>query len=323
MLTVIVPIYNSEKYLKRCVESIQEQTYSDLEILLIDDGSTDNSLQICNELAEHDNRLVVIHQENKGVSAARNNGLNSATGEYITFVDSDDSIEEDMYELLMSELIKYNADMAHCGYKRIENDTVKDVNGTHEIYIQTNAETINNMLSGKLYNCGLWNKVFKREVLNDLKFDEDIKINEDVLFCYNALQQAHKCVFIDETKYLYYVHDKSACNTTDSLRKLTDSIRASEIMLRNCKYDENKIVLEERLFYCYLRLNRWYVLCPSSSRDTQKENERNKLKELYNSMNNLSLRARINYYSIVYFSSIYKWFYKTYDRFRKPNWDVK
>ena len=119
LISVIVPIYNVEKYINRCIDSIIEQTYTNLEIILVDDGSTDNSGSICDEYAKKDNRIKVIHKENGGVSSARNVGLDTAIGQYITFVDSDDYIEKKYCEILLKTLKKQKADCVACGYNRI------------------------------------------------------------------------------------------------------------------------------------------------------------------------------------------------------------
>lgn len=120
MISVIIPVYNVEEYLERCVNSVLKQTYNDLEIILVDDGSTDNSGKICDELKNKDDRIIVIHKENQGLSASRNIGIEKATGEYITFVDSDDYILEDMYETLYKNLIRNDADISMCKYQYVK-----------------------------------------------------------------------------------------------------------------------------------------------------------------------------------------------------------
>ena len=118
MISIIVPVYNAEDSVESCIDSILNQSYTDIELILVDDGSKDNSLKICNERAKNDIRITVIHQENGGVSTARNNGLMAARGEYIQFVDSDDTIEQNMTETLWSMMEKEKADLAVCGYKK-------------------------------------------------------------------------------------------------------------------------------------------------------------------------------------------------------------
>lgn len=129
-ISVIVPVYNCAPYVERCIHSIMAQTHTDLEIICVDDGSTDGSSQLLDKLTMEDPRIHVIHQSNAGVSAARNAGIDIATGDLITFVDSDDAIEPDMYEILLPYFSDESVDIVHCGYKRIRPDgSVKDVNG--------------------------------------------------------------------------------------------------------------------------------------------------------------------------------------------------
>ena len=135
-ISIIVPIYNIEKYLPRCLDSILAQTYKNLEVILVDDGSVDNSGMIADKYARNDQRINVIHQVNKGVSAARNAGLDLATGDYIGFVDGDDYIEKDMYERLLFNAIKYKADISHCGYQMVFPNRVDYYYDTKEIRIQ-------------------------------------------------------------------------------------------------------------------------------------------------------------------------------------------
>ena len=168
MISVIVPIYNVEEYLPACIESILNQTYRDLEILLIDDGSTDNSGKICDEYAEKDKRCIVIHQQNKGSSGARNTGLDNAKGEYISFIDGDDYIHPQMLEILYKEIEKENCDFAMISHKKVFNklEQNKDIEGNiNVIYLNRHV-----LISG-LYNKtnflesdfqAVWNKLYKK-----------------------------------------------------------------------------------------------------------------------------------------------------------------
>ena len=141
-LSVIVPVYNGEKYIKDCLESIINQTYKDLQIIVVNDGSTDNTEAIVGEIADKDSRVQLINKENGGVSSARNVGLEYVNKDCITFVDDDDTLDLDMYEILM-KYAEYNEyDIVHCGYKRINDETVKLVNGTNNIIKQTKNEAL-------------------------------------------------------------------------------------------------------------------------------------------------------------------------------------
>ena len=134
MISVIVPVYNVEKYIERCVESVLAQTHKEFELILVDDGSTDLSGEICEKLKTKDNRIRVFHQENKGLSAARNKGLIEAAGEYITYIDSDDYVDAFYLEVLHQNAVQYHADISVCGYQRVweNNKTQKRENGSEK-----------------------------------------------------------------------------------------------------------------------------------------------------------------------------------------------
>lgn len=196
-LSVIVPVYNGEKYIKDCLESIINQTYRDLQIIVVNDGSIDNTEAIVGEIANKDSRVQLINKENGGVSSARNLGLEYAKNEFLTFVDSDDTLDIDMYETLMKYTGNNEYDIVHCGYKRINHETVKLVNGTNNIIKQTKNEALECIVGGKIFVPALWNKVYKRKLFDDIKFDENIKINEDVLVNYKVFKKSEKSIFID------------------------------------------------------------------------------------------------------------------------------
>ena len=201
-VSVIVPVYNCAPYVERCVKSIMEQTYSNLEIICVNDGSTDGSGKILDKLACEDDRLQVIHQKNAGVSAARNAGIEAATGDFITFVDSDDAIENDMYETLLPYFADETVDIVHCGYKRISLDgSVKDVNGTARVVEQNKYEAAGCLLTGRLFVGSLWNKIYRAHLFWGIKMDETLAINEDVLANAELFLKSEKLVYIDIGKY--------------------------------------------------------------------------------------------------------------------------
>lgn len=142
MISVIIPVYNAQKYLLECVSSVRSQTYPDLQIILINDDSTDSSGAICDTLTNEDSRIQVIHQPNRGVSAARNAGLKAATGDLISFIDADDTLDPDMYEYLIRLLEEYDADIAHCAYRHIVGEEVRLIHDTKQIYPQTREEAL-------------------------------------------------------------------------------------------------------------------------------------------------------------------------------------
>lgn len=213
LITVIVPVYNVEKYLSRCVDSIINQTYKNLEIILVDDGSTDSSPEICDFYAKKDSRVNVIHKQNGGVSSARNIAIRQANGEFIHFVDSDDWIETDIYEkilpfLSVNKMIVINAYFVIDGNKEIAyNFLNKNLVGTEKI----TDEIINGNVGGG--NC--WGKIFSTEILrkNGLFFDEQYSFGEDLLFVYNYSKYIDTVQFVDLSLYNYlFDRNDSASN---------------------------------------------------------------------------------------------------------------
>ena len=202
LITVIVPVFNVEEYLSRCIESIIKQTYSNLEIILVNDGSTDNSPKICDAYAKLDDRLKVIHKKNGGLSEARNFGINRAKGRYIAFVDSDDYIEENMYEILHKEIVNYQADIAVCG-RWIENGEEK-----RELYTLSDKMIMNSIQALKCYfkrktiDPSACDKLFTRELFNNVTFPID-KIHEDIFVMDIILAKCNKIIHVGLPLYHY------------------------------------------------------------------------------------------------------------------------
>ena len=204
MVSIIVPIYNTERYLNKCLESIRTQTYSDIEVIMIDDGSTDSSKNIANSYVKRDDRFRLLAQENAGVSAARNHGLDVAQGEYILFVDSDDWLEPQMIEKLVHNMIEYSTDISACQYDRSRCFT-------GEITEIWNRDIVlQNFLMHKQINGSLVNKLFKKELIKSKRLDESIKYGEDALFCWKHLLDVSSIAVSPDILYHVTLHDDSA-----------------------------------------------------------------------------------------------------------------
>lgn len=220
MISVILPIYNSEKYLKKCIDSIKNQTYKDLEIILVNDGSTDNSPKICDEYAKIDKRIKVIHQKNGGQATARNAGLDASKGEYIAFVDSDDYIEKDMYELLLSMIEESHSDIAICGHKEVfEDESISSVEIFEKEMLDT--EALWQEIFGNLNNA-VWNKLFKKELIGELRFPVGMIHGEDLIFNLNYLLNCKSGIKNNTAKYYYVQRTGSVTNSGFSEKKLTE-----------------------------------------------------------------------------------------------------
>ena len=323
-ISVIVPVYNCEPYVERCVRSIMAQTYRDLEIICINDGSTDNSGAVLDKLAPEDDRILVVHQDNAGASAARNAGLDLATGEFITFVDSDDAIEPDMYETLMPYFADENVDIVHCGYKRMYLDgSTKEVNGTGELVRQNTYEAAECLLSGKLFVGSLCNKLFRSYLFVDVKFDTSLAINEDVLGNAVLFRKANKSVFLDVGKYLVYERTGSASSATKEFKKISDSVLAAEKMFLVYTGTPAEQSAEDRVLNTQIGLYRWYVMNTLPTSRKERRELATIIDTILKQREDIPSRQRLNYALMRNMPALYKLAYSLYDRIRVPNWDVE
>ena len=211
LISIIVPVYQVEKYLEKCINSIINQTYKNLEIILVDDGSTDNCPAICDRFQVEDSRIKVIHQENGGLSHARNVGLEISTGDFIGFVDSDDWIEPNMYELLMSALQETQADIAVCNRQYEFEDSesipinVKPIN--RKLY--TNKEALRMIIKGgSIIRNAVWDKLFRKNIIQNIRFPKG-KIFEDSLWTPQIIGNAKSIICIDYPLYHYLQRSES------------------------------------------------------------------------------------------------------------------
>lgn len=225
-ISIIVPIYNAEKKLQRCIESILNQSYKNLEIILVNDGSNDNSINICEQYKLKDNRIIVIDKENAGVSAARNSGLDIATGKYVQFVDSDDYIKTNMCEHLINTISKNDADVVICGYDKVRKGKIKSkfIEDTTVSEMHSFRDTFNKVFKGALFNVP-WNKLYKREKINNY-FKKNLSIGEDLLF---NLKYFSNCNKFEVTKKCLYCYDVSQQESLAS--KYDENLLENEIML--------------------------------------------------------------------------------------------
>lgn len=207
-ISVIIPIYNVEEYLEKCLNSVINQTYKNLEIILIDDGSTDKSGEICDKYAKKDKRIIVIHKENSGVADARNRGLKIATGEYFGFVDSDDYIELDMFETLYNLQEKNNADISIVSFYEIYNEKIISVRDSGKFTEYTKTGALKELLMDRDIQSYVWNKLFKRELFEGIEFPTN-KNYEDIAIMLLIFEKAEKTVLLQEPKYYYQRRDNS------------------------------------------------------------------------------------------------------------------
>ncbi len=222
VISVIVPIYGVEKYLEECIRSIIGQTYANLEVILVDDGSPDRCGAICDRYAQMDDRIIAVHQKNGGAAAARNAGLRIATGEYIAFVDGDDYLEPDAYEKMVATIIDHDADIVQGKMKIVYVNGAELLNGHSEKACFSTVEYLIRFIED--WTCPLCpEKLFRRHVLSDIFFEEGHWI-DDEFFTYRAVMNAGKIVCIPTVVYNYRQRASSVMNTRDTIEKKLDDI---------------------------------------------------------------------------------------------------
>ena len=255
LISVVVPIYNSEKYLEECIRSILNQTYKKLEILLIDNGSTDNSRDICDKFSEDDDRVKVVHKKHGGIASARNCGISYLTGEYVSFIDSDDCIASDFYEILLSVSQKYDADISIIKETSKEEEIYKEykIDGQY-INIFEQKQAIKKLLDGKPFHFEVWNRLYKKNIikLNDFP---DYNAGEDMLATFAFFMRSKKIVFVNCPKYYYRPSETGVSRQKISDKKL-DIINVLDILLENTnKYYPDlthKMIAKKVYFYAHL-----------------------------------------------------------------------
>lgn len=234
-ISVIIPAYNLQDEISRAINSVLCQTYHPIEIIVVDDGSTDGTSELVDEYSKRYSNVIAIHRANGGVSSARLEGIRAATGDWIGFVDGDDEIEPDMYEFLMNNAVKYHADISHCGYQMMfEDGHVNYFYNTGRLVQQDKITGLKDLLSGSFVEPGLWNKLFRKNlfqsVLQDNFVPTDIKINEDLLMNYILFAQSTRSVYEDRCKYHYLIRSGSASRSELNRNKIYDPIRVKELI---------------------------------------------------------------------------------------------
>ena len=262
-ISVVVPAYNNEKWLSRCLDSLLAQTHPNLEIIVVNDGSKDTTGQILDSYAEKYDRIVAIHQQNRGVTAARLAGVAAATGEWIGFVDSDDTVEPDMYAHLLRSAVKENSDISHCGHQTLFPDgRVVYVHNTGDYRRQDRLTGMRELLDGGQIEGSLCTKLYKSSLFEGLTdwIDTSIKNGEDYLMNYYLFSGASSAVYEDFCPYHYILRQGSASFRQFNEHSLFDPIRARQHILKNCEQemeaDVRKALMRNILFaYGQMALN--------------------------------------------------------------------
>ena len=266
LISVIIPIYKVEKYLDKCVESVVNQTYKNLEIILVDDGSPDNCPKMCDEWANKDNRIKVIHKKNGGLSDARNAGIDIAKGEYLTFIDSDDYVELNYVEFLYN-LVKDNGAELSMGkqYVRYPDKTINT--GTNELYVLNSHDTLEKILYSEDFDVSAWAKLYKKELFDEIRFPKG-RLFEDSATTYKFIDKANAIALKSVPIYNYIIRNDSITNETFNEKKF-DLIVSTEEMsdYKSKKYKDLDKGCKRRLMYAYLSTLTQLIKCKKINKD--------------------------------------------------------
>lgn len=272
-ISIIVPIYKVEKYIKRCIDSIINQKFMDFELILVDDGSPDKCGEICDEYALKDSRVKVIHKKNGGLSSARNAGLDIARGKYIGFVDSDDWINEEMYQTLYNLIQEYDCDIAECCYKKVYDEKIiEKQRERYEVSILSNIKILESMYVNNFAGSTISvNKLYRSSLFKNIRFPEG-KLNEDQFTTYKLYFNSRKVVSINREMYYYYQSDNSITRSEFSIKKL-DAIEAIESSKRF--FEENNLydlVLWNDTLYSFVLIKYYIILLENAEFDNKYRN---------------------------------------------------
>lgn len=310
MISVIIPAYNVEEYVGECLESIINQSYKNIEVLVVNDGSKDNTLDVINLVAAKDNRIKAINQENQGVSAARNNAIDLAQGEYLAFFDADDWLPERALEILINECEETGAQIAVSNMKKIKNG--KNIGKLKEIKkVYTKVDALEELFKEEYLNCSVWNKLYSRKVIANEKFDIELKVAEDFDFLYRVLKNADKiAVNTNEVVYHYFVRESSAMQGGFN-SKFEKEIPLCEKIIEEVK-NEHPEILDSAI----RRYQRAIVSCLSKC--LKETGDTKEVEYLYDKLKKYPLKLKgynkIRVYLLRYFKPGLKFIYKLYSK---------
>lgn len=287
LISLIIPVYKVEKYLEKCIQSVINQTYENLQIILVDDGSPDNCGKICDEYAKKDHRIEVIHKSNGGLSDARNKGLEIAKGEYIGFVDSDDYIEADMYEVLYNLLKQYNADVSICNFYTVSQGKISIKNADNGINDYNRIEILKEILLDRNIQSYAWNKLYKKELFDEIKYPIGKKY-EDIGTTFYVFEKCNKIVVTSEPEYYYLKRSDSLVNNVTESTVLD----YTEIIIQRYLYTKENIKELKKYNNYYLAKTLITAHNDIELLGSISEKMQEKYKELYNLVYNIMKNDR-------------------------------
>lgn len=270
LVSIIVPIYNVEEYLNRCMDTLVNQTLKDIEIIMVDDGSPDNCPKLCDEWAKKDNRIKVVHKKNGGLADARNAGLDVATGKYVAFVDSDDFVKTDMYEKLYEDIEKYDADTIYSGFYKYWNDQeVREYRNVDRTTIFQNEEVTNLALDfvglpigakkDWKYEMSVWHSLYSNRIIQEhnIRFRSEREIlSEDIVFQELYLPYAQKVVYLSEPYYYYcFNNDGSLTHAKYDPSRFTRMMALYQTLCDLTQANDHNCLRAQRFLIAYMRAN--------------------------------------------------------------------
>lgn len=309
LISIIIPAYNIEDYIGTCLDSLLKQTYKNLEIIVVDDGSSDNTGKIIDEYTVKYENIKVIHKKNAGVSAARNSGIDIASGHYIGFVDGDDIVDDNMFEILINNAIEYNADISHCGYKMVFPSRIDYYHNTEVLVEQDNELGLKDLLVGNRVEPGLWNKIYKKELFEDIRINENIKINEDLLANYYLFKKSSKSIFYDKCLYNYVLRKNSASTSKININKIIDPIKVRKEIIEDIEQGSDLYnIAYEKYIMCLIgvcrntqiRKNKDYKKYIDESKKTLKNELKNIIKNKF-----VSSKTKLMVIGNLYLSNVF------------------
>lgn len=316
-VSVVVAIYNVSDYLKKCVDSILDQTYDKLEIILVDDGSTDNSGEICDDYEKADNRVLALHKTNGGLSDARNAGIKKSTGEYITFIDGDDYIDRDYIETLIDSIRKYDSDISIVGHKiKYPKNIYEKRASKSEVFSPEDA--LREILYDREIDLSAWGKLYKTSLFNGVRYPKG-RLFEDSATTYLLFDKAKKISVAPKSKYNYIIRSTSITNTGFNSKKY-DLIASTQEMTDFIinKYPNLKSACERRMMWAHLS-----TLTQLAKSKNPSKNDINKLMSYIKKQRkailedkNISKRDRLSLYSTYFGFTGFKLSWKIYSKGR-------
>lgn len=319
LISIVVAVYNVEKYISACIDSLLAQNYANVEIILVDDGSTDHSGEICDSYSKRDKRIKVIHKENGGLSSARNVGIEMANGSLIGFVDGDDTVEKEMYEQLYTNMISTNSDISICGRYYVYEDGEKVIRYKEkpEMKVMNSKEAIAEMNSFSSFDMAAWDKLYKTSLFNSIRFPVG-KLSEDYFIMYKLFLSSDKICYTPKPLYNYMQRQNSISHTKNINFDFIEAAKEQMIGVEE-KYPELKDILHTAYASANMTVYDFYlkeqVKCPSSVRKRMQKIVKENLKYVNKNRSlpfSKKIQALLFAYSVNTYNSTFRLFKQLY-----------